>query len=476
MRAARALKLGWRALAASGGALVLASSACKHASQATSRTRGAGTAISVAVPPPTTELRARVDLACKVFAPNGCDVRDEACQTRLFDLARCLASRDGVRPPLRFVSEAESRQKLLEHRAEQGSALVDLEQAVRVLGLGQASMTSEPSDQGSGLGPNAYYAPRERTVFFLAYDDTPYAGELGALSVVHEYVHAIQDRHGELLRAQDGRNAQSFDQELALRSVFEGEATLCEEVARAFIHGVDPRTGIVERFARRTGASDDAIVRQRRPLEAALATFPYSYGAYWAALETAQPLSTHELLAKRHGWPLPDAPRCDDESPPSIAPDYPRRVRETLGAWLVQAYVRKASGDPEHARSAARRWRGDWLSIYSRVPGGPSSSIWQTCWDSAQTASEMRELIATQLRTSSGNRASVTNEGRVVIATVRAPGPGEAAIVVTEPPRRATSRIGADASYAIAIPIHEHVAHEAPRAAGGRSAVGKLRE
>lgn len=381
--------------------------------------------------PPTTVaprgLRHDVTLECKHLATTSCDVRDESCQERLFELARCLSARDGLRPPLRFISEEAARHKRWEHRAQASSARLALAQALHVLGLGKAPASREQPGQASGVGANAYYAPRDRAVFVVDDDATPDAGELAALSVVHEYVHALQDWRGELLAVLNGRESRSFDQELTAWSALEGEATLYEEVVRALLHDRDPQTWLVPRFAARTGGSDAAILRQARPLEASFATFPYTYGAHWVALETEPPVSTHQILGMRHAWPPPNAQRCDDESPPSLAPDYPRRATDTLGAWLVQAYVGRLARDPERARSAARRWRGDWISLYWRAPGTTPSFIWQTCWDSAHTALDMRELFKAQLRESAGHRAWVTNDEHRVTITVRAEELGELA-------------------------------------------------
>jgi hypothetical protein len=384
-----------------------------------SRATGISGSASATTTAPT-HLGYRIDLACKALGPIGCDVRDETCQKRLFYLAQCVSARSGVRPPVRFISEEASRQKRLSHRARASNARAGLEQAVHVLGLGRAPGTGDRPAPEGGVGANAYYAPQERVVFFVGDDALPYDSEIAVLILVHEYVHAIQDRKGELLRAQSGRDTRSFDQDLTVWSAFEGEATLYEEVVRAFLHDLDPQTWVLERLAARTAASDDAILRQGRPLESSLATFPYSYGAYWAALEATQPVSTQQLLAKRHGWPSADAQRCADESPENLAPEQPRRAEDTLGAWLVQTYVRKQSRDAERARSAARRWRGDWLSLYSRLPDEAWSFVWQTCWDSSETANEMRELISAQLRASPGHLVSVTNDAHRVTATVRA--------------------------------------------------------
>jgi hypothetical protein len=409
-------------------ALLLSVCACNGSHERAPPPQRRAPAIFVSATPTTAgQLRPSVDLTCRKLVAGSCDVREQRCQEQRFDLAQCLTGRDGERPPLRLISEAVAREKRREHRAQESPASAELERAVHALGLGKLPEAAAPAHESNRSGTNAFYSPRERSIFFVADDPPAYAAEQAALTLVHEYVHAIQDRTGELLRAQTAATTRSFEWELTQWSTFEGEATLYQEVVRAFLHERDPKTWIVERFTTATNGSDSSIIRQGRPLEASFSTFPYSYGAYWATFETSPPSSTQQLLAKRHGWPVRNARDCDDRSPARLGPQQPRRATDTLGAWLMQAYVRRRSGDAERARSAARRWRGDWLSLYLRAPGQAASFIWQTCWDSAATALEMRELIAEQLRESAGPRASVISDAERVTATIGSADPAELA-------------------------------------------------
>jgi len=299
---------------------------------------------------------------------------------------------------------------------------------MRLLGL-EATLderTSQPDDNASSqssLSTNAYYAPRDRAVYVVTDDAVSTSDESARLMLVHEYVHALQDRDGELLAVQRDRDEQTFDRELATWSAFEGEATLYEELVRGFIHDRAEPGFLLQRFAEQTRGTDGAIARQRRPLEASFATFPYTYGAYWALLETTPPMTTYEILARRHDWQRSIQP-CADETPSHLAAGNRRRVHDSLGAWLVQIYVRRVTGNAERARSAAQHWRGDWLAIYSRAPSSTPNAtpsiVWQTCWDTQETALRMRELIEAQLRERTGKAAQVTHDALRVTATVHA--------------------------------------------------------
>jgi hypothetical protein len=394
--------------------VLLALGACRHSEPAPQERHAAVVVVSGAKPEKaySRPLRPLFAPACRALARATCDVRAEPCQERLFELAQCVSARSGARPPLRFVSEDEARQVLLQHRRQASSARTLLGQAVALLGLGAAEASGEPG--GESAGAHAYYAPRERAVFFVAVAGANYAGEREVSILTHEYVHALQDARGALLAELNARDARSFDQELAAFSAHEGEATLHEDVVRAWLEQREPEARIVERFAARADASDEAIVRQRRPLEAAFATFPYTYGAHFALFETAEPTSTHELLASRHAWPRPADSRCAD----TLAPSHPRGTTDSLGAWLVQAFVLRLTRDLERARSVARRWRGDWIFVSTPAPAAAPSFTWQTCWDSAAAALEMRELVSQWQKKSSVRGVSLANTADRLTLTV----------------------------------------------------------
>jgi hypothetical protein len=407
--------------------LSLSGVACQQPPEARDRAGQAAATVSVSVPAPVAAgppgKLEFVLAACSQHAQLPCDVRADACQKNLFELMQCLhGTTAAARPPLRVISGAAAQQRTRENRAKRSLEQAPLEHAAKQLGLhDDATDPLRPS-----VGANAFYAPEERVVFFVASDAIPYDGELASFVVGHEYIHALQDREGALARVLRSRRLRTFERELTLWSALEGEATLFEEVLRAIVHGRPARTWLPPRIARRTSGSDDAIVRQRRPLEAAFATFPYTYGAHFATTEwlahgapvvvnpTGLELSQRELLARRHGWPTTEDRRCAEAEGPTAI-----EVREALGAWLIQIYVQRRTHDADRARAAAMRSRGDWLFIDSRARGGGYAFSWRTCWDSANTALEMRQLIEEQLRETSGGNATVIQDGAEVTASVR---------------------------------------------------------
>lgn len=356
-----------------------------------------------------------------------CDVADVNCQRELFDTVQCLyGATDALRPAVRFISTDLLEKELRANDDRLAREQAALEYAARRMGLSQEPANTPPSDS---TRPNAYYAAEKDTIFIAEREAIPSDGELAWLILAHEYVHTLQNRKGELRQALRSRHERSFDQELALFAGFEGEAMLYEQILRALHHGQRPRRWALERFEGETGWSDDAVLGQSRLLESSFGTFPYSYGAYWAArrwLDAPEarldrrsiPQTTYEFLARRHGWDLEQTalpwPACLRRSVPGDV-----RVKEqALGAWLIQAFVRKQTHDANQARSIASDLRGDSLSVYAEDRAADFSFVWRSAWASPSAARTMSRLLEAQLRASAqeGDEVSVRVQNGALVA------------------------------------------------------------
>ncbi|HEY8946079.1 MAG TPA: hypothetical protein VIM73_17545, partial [Polyangiaceae bacterium] len=221
--------------------------------------------------------------AC-VPAGRRCNVAEQGCQRELFGIVQCLyGTTEGARPVVRFVStEVLARESRTndERLAREDAAL---EAFVGQLGLSEARDEEVDTAADSDVGPNAYYSAAKGEVLMLQRAAVPTDGELAWLVLAHEYVHALQNRRGALERTLRSRHERTFDRDLAVFAAFEGEAALYEQVLRALHHGQRPDRWVLTRFEAETGASDDAVLGQSRLLESSFGSFPYSYGAHWAA-------------------------------------------------------------------------------------------------------------------------------------------------------------------------------------------------
>jgi hypothetical protein len=403
-------------------ALLLAPlSGCDEARRSTSFAPPDGAPLSTAA--------RQIEGKCAMHIAAPCDVRALRCQQALFEFMQCLSGvREGVRPPVRFVSEEVMTRESEAHRQRSSVAQAALEHAATRLGLMVAA--GERPLPTQGFGPSAYYAPRQREILVVERDAQPATVGIMFFVLAHEYVHALQDRGGRLAKILETREERTFDEELALWSILEGEAALFEELARRPRRKASESSSLPAHFARQTDASDDTIARQRRPLDASFLTFPYTYGAYWASSEWALlsgpmapptfsiPASSYEVMARRHGFARKDA-SCPRNGSAADLLGPALLGNDTFGSWVIQSYARRRVRDRQQARRIAGAWRGDWLSVYSQPTGVTPSFVWRSCWSSPVQAAEMLVLIEAQLREGDMQSASVSARGNdlIVIAT-----------------------------------------------------------
>ena len=123
----------------------------------------------------------------------------------------------------------------------------------------------------------AYYSPMTASITFV--------GDPEDSTVVHEYVHALQDQHFDLTRYDDG--ARSSDAFLARRAVTESDATFAE--ARFQFEeqtggaGID-RIDYAAYFASWSASSERYLDNSGYPLIfRAYASFVYPYGLFFSA-------------------------------------------------------------------------------------------------------------------------------------------------------------------------------------------------
>jgi hypothetical protein len=387
------------------------------------RARAAGDAVTGAEPAREPGSVERRIATCAEPLPLPCEILDPACQERIFELAVCAYGQAGRRPELRFVSEP----TLAEERAAQRARSEPLDFALQ--GLDLAAPREEPRAGGDGPTFTAFYTPRAREIWAFSSEAVASDADAAGFLLLHEYIHALQDAGGGLAHALETRRARTFDADLALYSAVEGEATFYEEAVRAIYYGRRIGDWVPPRLALRTRASDEAIVRQRFPLVASFAMFPYTYGANWAARglldrgvshwlrAQADVLSTREVMADRHGWESrPSTPCLEGDA---TRHDLGRRTgTNSLGAWLMQAYVRKHTRDGELAQRAARDLRGDVLTTYAEHGGERRGFVWVTCFGSEESASALHDVLGSVFAAKTGTVFELVRRGRDVVASV----------------------------------------------------------
>lgn len=328
---------------------------------------------------------------CEAIDHTPCDVRDASCQARLFALAGCLRGEDpGSLPPIAVVSEADFATMLTNeaamhapqpHRATWDWALSGLK-------------LIQPGD----LGTDAMIA-QSVTVLGVYRDDTKdivivdhgadFNAESASPVLVHEFVHALQDREVGLTQYFTAF-AKSDDSNLAARSIVEGEARMHETRYRASVLGLDPAAiDWMRRFESEVTLDQTYLLMQPSPLTVTSQTFPYEWGARYVyyrwvqdgmggvhGLFLAPPVTTRVLMASVD---MDVAPEPEPAHPTLPIPPSGWTAADTgvLGAWgIFLAMTEGAGAASSEIQSLALHWRADAIGIYES-PAGATAFVWR---------------------------------------------------------------------------------------------------
>jgi hypothetical protein len=255
----------------------------------------------------------------------------------------------------------------------------------------------------------ATYSPEEQLITLV--------GDAGDDTIVHEWVHALQDQHFDLVAYDVLDTTDAF---LARRAVVEGDAVVAQfrfvrQQQGSDLHGVSwPET-----FASWRAFSDDQLATTEYPLIFLdYVSFVYTFGLGFTA---------HNLLGVRFEPGAENAPpppydwsRADalftmrapastqavlslDVAGETIAPvtaiglgALPEAVAtrlelvdwDTLGAWHVHLLFHPlvAAGKLASSYELARAWNGDHADFVRDRESGAMAVVWTTAWTSVEAA------------------------------------------------------------------------------------------
>ncbi|MCX7617195.1 hypothetical protein [Tepidiforma sp.] len=291
----------------------------------------------------------------------------------------------GLAPPasLRIgVVRREALPGLLADAAAPGDAAFATERSTvyRLLGLlppGTDSAAAERAMLESAAG--ALYLPGRREVWLIRDGALP-ASPAGLEPweqrlLAHEFVHALQDFHFDILRLE--RGAATLDARLALRALLEGDASWTEGqwTSRYLLPGLAPGAAVEPPPA--AAAPPPALARE--------AAFQYTTGTEWVSLlRGTDPGAVDRLLRaggpgatalilhpelERTGW-APGGAALPAEPP---APGWALNSTSTLGEFLLASYLQ--TGLPALAAlQAAAGWAADALTTFE-APGGAALAL-----------------------------------------------------------------------------------------------------
>jgi hypothetical protein len=364
---------------------------------------GDGARQGVELPPPYAPPP--VPLAgCEGFDYGGCDVRERTCVENLSRIAACLRGSDPALPSLSFASEDEARGILLDSLSGTAAPSRDYFALVLAqLGLSEPS-AFEPEVTAARLAQRwaAFYRRDAGEVVVIEHAQDPDPLATDAL-VLHELVHALQDREHSL-DAFARQYQTDSDGNLRGLSVVEGEAQFHEQRLYAALTGVDAASvDWAEELASQREASEQQLFQESDLYSASLLRVPYAHGCEYAArvwsdggpaalsgLLESPPRDMRQILARL--WDDSAAqPSASPVTPSAVGPGATLQAWSTLGAWGVYLFFRPRLDSAAAARELALAWRGDRVEAYS-LGGAQAAGRWSI--EFAEDAAATRALAA----------------------------------------------------------------------------------
>ena len=371
---------------------------------------------------------------CPGFDYARCDIRQRPCLENLGAIARCLHGSDAAltTPDVTFWTEDEARGDLL-GGLEPAPSPNHFEIALARFGLTEPGAL-EPEAVATRLAREwiAYYHHSRKEIIVIEHETRtdPLAEDS---IVVHEMIHAFQDREYDL-DAFERLYRRDVDGNLRGASLVEGEARFHERRYFAALIGLDIDDIDLEfSFRNLTRNAERWLFAQSDLYSASQLSVPYAHGAeyvhgVWAqggqaavrASFSAPPSSMHEILATI--WHTEASALT-----PFAAPSRPESsgielaAWTSMGAWSLYLLARRALADEMLGRRIALAWSGDQLEVFT-FGRAETAARWRLRFTSTEAASEFALLLT-------GQRFfdSVVEGGSVTLWTSTAPLPEDLA-------------------------------------------------
>ncbi|HET9956501.1 MAG TPA: hypothetical protein VFQ61_18475 [Polyangiaceae bacterium] len=359
---------------------------------------------------------------CPELDTSICDIGTPECQRRMWDIARCLrGGAEEAMPPISVMTPTAYAAELrAELPAQPSTEVKSYETALAMLGLmppGALESDAYVAEQLSWLG--GVYRPEKGDIVVLDRTSQPqprtiigeglYAQSLEwhslSPTLVHEFVHALQDREIGLNDFSEAHSSSS-DASWAAQAVIEGEARWLDVRYSAATLGLDPEKVDWQSYFENSieRSSREQLVAGKTPLQSLRRTLVYFWGGRFVSeawqkrkhagvVELQLDPPEHALTVM--GGHTPELPAA---SFAGLAPgaEWELVGDDELGSLGVLAAMSSAGGmsavpDFDAALEIALAWRGDELKVFtSRSESGGSPT-------DAGTPSGSHVLVAWQI-------------------------------------------------------------------------------
>jgi len=358
-------------------------------------------------PPSATKLYPVI--GCEAIDPAACDVNATACQDKLLKLAACMrGSEPGELLPVTHMTPDQRAAELEASAAleQPGPEAPHVAATLMRLGLAEpAALEPEAGIMREVTNVGALYRNDSKDIVLI---DRPGVKPIDSnIALLHELVHALQDRESDLTAYKRAHFDGPGDAILAADAMIEGEARFHEYVYALSLLGYDPHTVDLDTFFQNIVTNDEPLfLDEPSPILMAPYVFPYDWGARYVHLAWSghqsmlelfakPPETTHTILASVERV-MDDAFTPSDIAAPSAPDAWTALSADVVGAFGTFLALQKLAGT-EVARELALGWRGDRLSVYagSQTSGDQTTTafVWSSEFDGAAHASQAGELL-----------------------------------------------------------------------------------
>jgi len=344
---------------------------------------------------------------CESIDPARCDVRLPECQQRLLDMAACLRGESVLESPaVQVLSEADYASYLTQRLTEpmQNPNLEQIEIGFNLLGLiERGTLSAQARAEENAKFAWGVYRDDTKDILIIDHGDS-FEAEAVSPTLVHEFVHALQDRDLDLTAFE--AQANSTDESWTYSAMIEGEARLHETRYAVAMLGLDPtEVNLTAHFQNALVHDEQRLLDEASPYLASYKYFPYEWGSRYMHFTwlaggmdavlgrfAAPPTMTHTLLAST--MDAADSDITPSDLALAAAPaEWTQIARRTLGAWGTYLAFEKAARTLASARAMALAWRGDSLAIYASSETQPHTAVlWRMEFVDEAMATQVRAL------------------------------------------------------------------------------------
>ncbi|HKO47309.1 MAG TPA: hypothetical protein VJV79_06280 [Polyangiaceae bacterium] len=338
---------------------------------------------------------------CESIDPAPCDVRRPECQQRLLSMAACLRGESVMAPPaIQVLSEADYSNYLAELLAAQmqDPNIEQVEVGFNLLKLiERGALSAQARAEDHAKFAAGVYRTDTKDVLIIDHGDS-FDAEAASSVLVHEFVHALQDR--DLGLSAFKAQANSVDEGWAYSAMLEGEATLHHTRYGAAMLGLDSaKVDWTAHFQNSLAHGEQRLLSEASPYLASYKYFPYAWGGRYMHFTwlaggmdavrgrfSAPPTMTHTLLASTMG--AVDSDITPNELTLAAPPPEWTQIAGpwTLGAWGIFLAFEKAATTLDSVRAMALAWRGDSLGIYASHETSQTAVLWRLEFTDESTA------------------------------------------------------------------------------------------